>query len=215
MNFPNRTFFNKRIPKKQFYEHLSVSSTIKKLFTEQISVIYWQNKLSADLINLSEGTKVSEIEIFRIVLNQNNIDESILKIIDKGIPYHIIFILEYSNQIKLCTAYKEVSVSGVCNLVSKYYYTEWSPEKSTILTIKGLTLDTVYEGFVRQIAGSEIQSIKGNMKDDIIQSEAMQKLQKQIAKLEKQAWAEKQPKKKLELVQKIKALKEKLNNELE
>lgn len=210
MNFPNRTFLNKRIPKKQFYDHLSVSSAIKKLFTEQISVICWQNKLSADSINISEGMKVSEIEIFRIVLNQNKIDESILKLIDKGIPYHIIFILEYSNQIKLCTAYKEVSVSGVCNLVSKYYYTEWSPEESTILTIKGLTLDSVYEDFVRQIAGSEIQAIKGNIKDDIIQSEARQKLEKEIASLEKKARAEKQPKKKFELAEKVKKLKKEL-----
>lgn len=210
MNFPNRTVFNKKIPKKQFYDHLSISSATKNLFTEQISAIYWQNKLSADLINLSEGTKVSEIEIFRIVLNQNKIDESFLKLIDKGIPYHIIFILEYSKQIKLCGAYKEVGASGVCNFVSKHYYTEWSSEENTILTIKGLTLDNVYEGFIRQIAGSELQKITENIKDDITQSEARQKLEKEIARLEKKARAEKQPKKKFELVSQLKQLKQKI-----
>lgn len=51
----------------------------------------------------------------------------------------------------------------------------------------------------------------GNTLDEqIAADERRQKIEKEIAKLEKQAWAEKQPKKKFELVQQIKKLKEKL-----
>ena len=51
----------------------------------------------------------------------------------------------------------------------------------------------------------------GNTLDEqIVIDERRQKIEKEIAKLEKQARAEKQPKKKFELVQQIKKLKEKL-----
>lgn len=46
--------------------------------------------------------------------------------------------------------------------------------------------------------------------EQIAADERRQKIEKEIAKLEKQAPAEKQPKKKFELVQRIKKLKEKL-----
>ena len=57
----------------------------------------------------------------------------------------------------------------------------------------------------------ESQSVSNKIKDDIrFISEKLKANREQIAKLEKQARAEKQPKKKFELVQQIKRLKEEL-----
>lgn len=57
-----------------------------------------------------------------------------------------------------------------------------------------------------QIGGITID--QGNTLDEqIAADEYRQKIEKEIAKLEKQARAEKQPKKKFELVQRVKALK--------
>ena len=67
MNFPNSTQFNRKLPKQRFYENLSVSAPLKKMFVEQIKAVYWQNKLSADTINLTAGEKVTEIEIMNSV----------------------------------------------------------------------------------------------------------------------------------------------------
>ena len=52
-----------------------------------------------------------------------------------------------------------------------------------------------------------------SLDENIALHEQQEKLQKQIAKLEKQARAEKQPKRKFELVQKIKLLNEELKME--
>ena len=207
MNFSISTQINKKIPKQRFYDNLSVSESIKKLFVEQIKSIYWQNKISNQTININIGKNVLEIEVFRIVLNQAEIDEALLKFIDKGIPYHIIFILEFDQKIKLCTAYKEISQSGSCNIISKYFYTEWDDEKNIQLEIIGLSLDAVYEGFVRQIAKDKIENKSRDIKIDIEISQKIEKLNKEIEKLEKQARAEKQPKRKFELVQKMNKLK--------
>lgn len=57
----------------------------------------------------------------------------------------------------------------------------------------------------------EVSIAGGNTLDEqIAADERRQKIEKEIAKLEKQARAEKQPKKKFELVQRIKKLKSEL-----
>ena len=72
-----------------------------------------------------------------------------------------------------------------------------------------MNLDKVWENIVVDIGGVSIAD--GNTLDEqIAADERRQKIEKEITKLEKQARAEKQPKKKFELVQQIK----KLNTEM-
>ena len=87
--------------------------------------------------------------------------------------------------------------------------TDWKPTESCIIELRGLNLDKVWENIVVDIGGVSIAD--GNTLDEqIAADERRQKIEKEIAKLEKQARAEKQPKKKFELVQQIKRLKEEL-----
>ena len=69
MKFPDSTYFNRKLPKQRFYENLTISAATKKSFVDQIKSIYWENKISADTINIAAENKVTEIEIFRINLN--------------------------------------------------------------------------------------------------------------------------------------------------
>ena len=87
--------------------------------------------------------------------------------------------------------------------------TDWKPTESCTIELRGLNLDKVWENIVVDIGGVSIAD--GNTLDEqIAADERRQKIEKEIAKLEKQARAEKQPKKKFELVQRIKNLKEQL-----
>ena len=73
-----------------------------------------------------------------------------------------------------------------------------------------MNLDKVWENIVVDIGGVSIAD--GNPLDEqIAADERRQKIEKEIAKLEKQARAEKQPKKKFELVQQIKMLERRIN----
>ena len=66
-------------------------------------------------------------------------------------------------------------------------------------------MDAVWENVIFQVGN--IQPQTGNTLDQQIAiDEQRAKLEKEIARLEKLAWAEKQPKKKFELVQKISVL---------
>ena len=86
IGLPKTTEFNKRIPKQTFYENLDVSSMVKKFFVDQIRVIYWKNKIAPSTTNLAAGTYVTELQIFEIRLSGNELDESVLELIDKKIP---------------------------------------------------------------------------------------------------------------------------------
>ena len=112
LGLPQSTEFNKRIPKQKFYENLTVSPAIKKAFAEQIKIIYWRNKIATTTVNLSAGEQVTEIEVFEIRLNEPEVDENILRQIDREIPYHILFLLAYNDKYRVAIGYKEAVSSG-------------------------------------------------------------------------------------------------------
>ncbi len=204
IDLPRSTVFDKRIPKQKFYEKCEISAPLKRSFVEEIKEIRWTNKISPDTMNIGAGERVLEIEVFRITLASDALDEAVLRLIDKAIPYHTLFILSCDGKNQAWISYKEESESGALK-VNRFFHTAWRPEEERPLKVDGLTMDAVYESLVRQIAGDEI-SRGETLKDDIAQSEARQKLEKEIARLEKQARAEKQPKKKFELVERIREL---------
>lgn len=93
LGLPRSTEFNKCIPKQKFYEHLAGTAALKRIFAEQIKTVYWRNKIAVTTMNIAAGTEVTEIEVFEIRLNQPQIDENVLRQIDKVIPYPILFLL--------------------------------------------------------------------------------------------------------------------------
>ena len=82
---------------------------------------------------------------------------------------------------------------------------EWQPAESQTLRLQGLNMDAVWESVVTQIEYIEVES-GHTLNEQIALDDRRAKLQKEIAKLEKLARAEKQPKKKFELAQRIRTL---------
>ena len=212
LGLPKTTEFNKRIPKQKFYENLTVTPVLKRVFIDQIRVIFWRNKIAATTMNLAAGEVVTEIEVFEVKLNSPQLDSSVLKQIDKEIPYHIIFLLEYDGKYQAWTAYKEEAGSG--NSVFKvgtYYHTEWLPEAGLPLKIDGLDIDKVYENFVREIAGDALQTDREeSLKDSVERDERKQQLQKQIDSLQAKVRKEKQLNKQVQLNAELKKLRKEL-----
>ena len=197
LGLPSTTEYNKRIPKQKFYDNLVGSTALKRVFVEQINSIFWTNKIAASTSNYSTGKYVIEIEVLKINLNQKSFDENALRQINKSIPYNNLFILEYEGYCKLAIYH------------TKFFQTEWLPIEEISIQLHGLDLDTVWENLVTQIGGFTIE--QGNTLDVQIEvNEKRQKIEKEIARLEKQAWAEKQPKKKFEIAGKVKKLKQEL-----
>lgn len=158
LGLPKSTKFNKRIPKQKFYENITVTPALKKFFTTQVKVIFWRNKIATSTVNLIAGAAVKELEVFEIRLNQRVLDENVLRQIDKEIPYHILFLLEYEGKYKAAIGYKEAASGSNAFKVNRYFYTDWLPIEELPIKLEGLGIDAVYENFVRQIAGEQLQS---------------------------------------------------------
>ena len=212
LGLPQSTEFNKRIPKQKFYEHITVSSALKKSFVDQIRMIYWRNKVAATTVNLAPGTIVDEVEVFEIKLNSASLDEAVLRQIDREISYHIIFLLEYEGKLQAWTAYKEKTpTANAVFKVGKYYHTEWMTEAELPIRIDGLNLDAVYENFVRQIAGDALKADSGeSLKASVERDEKKKQLEKQIAVLENKMRREKQLNRQMEMNVELKKLRKEL-----
>ncbi len=209
LGLPVSTEFNKRIPKQKFYENIAVTPAMKKAFVEQIKIIYWRNKIAATTLNLAAGEQVTEIEVFEMRLSAPELDESVLRQIDREIPYHILFLLEYEGKYRAVIGYKEAATGKTAFKVDRYYSTDWLDEDDLPVHLDGLSLDAVYENFVRQIAGEVLADKNGTtLKESVEQQKQREQIEKQIATLEAKIRKEKQPKKKFELVQKLSAMKD-------
>ena len=212
INLPKSTEFNKRIPKQKFYEKLNVTPALKRSFIDQIKTVIWRNKIAESTINIAPGKTVTEIEIFEIQLNSSELDTDVLKLIDKEIPYHIVFILSFDGKYQAWTAYKEEAASGNSAFkVDTYYHTEWLEEEKLPLKADGLDIDRVYENFVRQIAGDALKNVNDeSLKESVEREKKREQLKKQIAVLEAKMRKEKQFNKQVEMNGQLKRLKKEL-----
>ena len=214
LDLPKETEINSRIPKQKFYENLSVKPAVKRMFVEQIKAIVWRNKIAPATMNLAAGEEVTEIEVFELKLTVPELDEAVLRQIDRQIPYHILFLLEFEDKYQAWTAYKEPAESGNNAFkVGPYYHTGWLSEQALPLSVDGLDTDAVYEGFVRQIRSNSecgIRDSELSLRELVERDERRKQLQKQIAILQNKVRNEKQLNKQVQLNAELKRLKREL-----
>ena len=203
--FPASTEFGKRIPKQKFYENIDISPEQKRMFIKQIHSICWQCKLAATTLNLAAGSTVTEVEVFGLELNAPELDETLLRLIDKAIPYHILYILTYDSRAQAWIGYKDTSGGSAA---IRYYHTDWIPEDELQFRVDGLNMDAVYENLVRQIAGDELQADAGeSLQASVARDERRRQLEKQIAALENKMRKEKQLNRRMEINAELKKMK--------
>lgn len=209
IGLPKSTEFNKRIPKQKFYENMDISPVLKRVFVEQVRVIYWKNKIAQATTNLDAGNDVTELEVFEVRLTSPVLDDSLLRQIDREIPYHILFLLEYQGKYQAWIGYKEAAASGnKAFKVNGYYHTEWFLESELPIKMEGLNVDAVYENFVRQIAGDKLKTkaTGESLKESVTRDEQKQALQKRIATLQAKIRKEKQLNKQMQMNTELKKL---------
>lgn len=102
---------------------------------------------------------------------------------------------------------EEIQLAVFCE---RMFTTAWISEAQVQLELQGLTFDEVWENIIKKIEGGEWDS-NLSLSENIELKEKKEKLQKEIAKLEKLARKEIQPKKKFELVSQKRNLEDELN----
>lgn len=200
IDLPKCCLVNRFIPKKTFYEKIAISSNIKDEFVNEVEKIIWLYKLSEDTLGISKTEVVEEIQVFEIYLKEKKIPKNVIKIISKAIPYKILFVIKYNDNI--CYGIK----------VDDLYFSDWN--EKIIFELNSLNLEIVYENMVKSIMKeSETEKEFENLIQDRKKEE---ELTKKIETIKNKISKEKQFNRKVELNQELRKLEkemEKLNNE--
>ena len=194
LGLPKTTELSKQLPKNAIYAKFQMNTAEKAKIDADISRIIIVNEVSAEKVHIPAGEQVKSFFVLLVALKKKDFDDKTIITISKLIPQNMLLVLECGDEAKLATYH------------TKLMQTEWKRKEELSIDLKGLNLDAVWENIIIQIGGITVN--QGNTLDEqIAADEYRQKIEKEIAKLEKQARAEKQPKKKFELVQRVKALK--------
>lgn len=125
-NLPARTLVNKIVPKNAFDG--TATTKQKKLLSDLIERIVWQNKLGAETINLV-GVVVKEIQVFNVALRKKDKIPELLTLIDKVIPYPILFVVSFQDEYYLNLSVKHPNPADQNQSVIDWVFTtEWLKE---------------------------------------------------------------------------------------
>ena len=199
LGLPASTEIHKLITRKRVYEHFGadMSAERRKRFEADIARMVLTNEVSPVSINLPAGEQVQSFFVLQVTLKEKEFDAQNIALLARLFGQRLVMMLEYEGWQRLAL------------WQGRLYMTEWADAGAWTLPLTGLNLDQAWEHIVAQIAGIDREPGR-NLDEQLAQAAQLEKLQKEIARLEKQARAERQPKKKFELVQKIKAKQKKM-----
>lgn len=194
LGLPASTEIHKLITRKRVYEHFEadMNAERRKRFEADIARMVLTNEVSPVSINLPAGEQVQSFFVLQVTLKGKEFDAQNIALLARLFGQRLVMMLEYEGRQRLAL------------WQGRLYLTEWADAGAWTLPLTGLNLDQAWEHIVAQIAGIDREPGR-DLDEQLAQAAQREKLQKEIARLEKQARAERQPKKKFELVQKIKA----------
>ena len=198
LGLPKSTEMSKQLPKKAIYAKFQMNTAAKEKINADISRITIVNEITPNKVNIPAGDEVKSFFVLLVTLKRKEFEEKTIATLSKQIPQNVLFVLDYGDESKLAIYH------------SKLMQTGWKPTTEQKIALKGLNLDKVWENLIRSLECG-VWNEELSLDENLALHEQQEKLQKQITKLEKQARAEKQPKKKFELVQQIKMLERRIN----
>lgn len=208
--WPQSSIVGTRIPKERFYAKGTVLATTKEKFVSEVSRITWSHKLSGDTINIPGIDDLLEIDVFQIDTKDGEVSDSVLAAIDKSIPRPLIFEVTRpkaelgsgNGLIRMVAAHKQPGAKSP--KLSSYYSTNWLPatHERAILP-HTINLQVLYAELLEPLIPAEVRP--GDKISDVAERlEDIQRLDKEIATLERKLRNEPQLNRKVELRRELK-----------
>ena len=192
---PKSTEVKKPLPKANIYQKYQFSAAQRLLIDTSIARLDFVNAIiSTTLPAVAEGTDVKGIFVVDVELKRSDFDNKAISIIAKAIPQRIIFALRYADKVRFAAYHTKVFIS------------EWQQVNDACVPLSGLNFDMVWSNLISSI-GNFVVEQENSLTEQIKIDEDKQKLQQQIANLERQMNATKQPRRKRELFENIKLTK--------
>ena len=192
---PKSTEVRKPLPKANIYQKYQFSAAQRLLIDTSVARLDFVNAIiSTTLPAVAEGTEVKGIFVVDVELKRSDFDSKAIILVAKAIPQRIIFSLRYADKVRFAAYH------------TKFFISEWLQVNDASLPLTGLNFDMVWSNLISSI-GNFVVEQENSLTEQIKIDEEKQKLQQQIANLERQMNASKQPRRKRELYNEIKRLK--------
>ena len=195
---PHTTEIRKQLPKKAIYAKFELKPAQRDGFDADVSRIDIVAVVSPTTVPaIAAGENIKEFYVLEVQLKKRNYDEKNIATLSKLIPQNILFALQYEDQAQLAIYHTKLIKSA------------WKSTHDTEIRLSGLNLDTVWENIIKDIGEIQVRDGKA-LTEQIADDERLAKLKKQIEELERKCRAEKQPRKRLELYERLIILKKQL-----
>lgn len=198
-DLPKTSEIRKPLHKKLIYEKYAAEllENKKDKFDADISRMIITNEISEVSVNIKATEEISAIFVLQVELKRKEYDDKNIIMISKLFGQKLLIILHYENKYQLAI------------YETRLLKSDWKNEEEISLKLNGLDLGRVWDNFVTQVSGINVQA--GNTLVEQINVEAeKEKLRKQIADLEIKARKEVQAKKKFEIAQRVKLCQKRL-----
>ncbi|MGX6396589.1 DUF4391 domain-containing protein [Rothia kristinae] len=213
--WPEPAKFGRRVPKEKLYEHGTVSTAVREKFTKEVKRITWAYKLAEATINLPGTPTVPEVQVFVIDAKTKDVSESVLGVIDKAVPFPIIF--EITRQcgeqpeVRMVAAHKQLGTGTP--KIGAYYSTGWQTadtERQAMPTT--ITLPTLYTALLQPL--TPITMRPGEAVAEVADRLAtVCRLKREVARLERKIRTEPQLNRKVELRRTLKTKQQELEEQ--
>ena len=199
LGLPLSTEINKPLSKTVVFAKFALTAKQREHFDADISRMTLVNVVSPHTVPvLAEGSEVKFFYVLSVQLKRKDYDTKNITMLARLIPQHLLFALQYEDEMQLAIFQEKL-------FVSPWHNTANLP----VLSLNGLNLDRAWENIVTTVGSFSIQG-ENTLKEQIKQDEAKAKLCRQIELLEKRCRLEKQPRRKAELFEELKKLKNRI-----
>lgn len=211
--YPKKAEFDRVLPKSKIYSYAKPSRSVRERFVDEIDQIVWKYKLAPETINLPARPGVPEIQVFTVSLRMGELSESILRTIDRAIPFPILFELSHGDKTQSVIAYKRPSDADSAKwVVDAYFETPWLPAGTVRETLPvALDLAGLYEQLLRRHMTIPVRSGE-SLKAHVERIHTIRSKQSECCKLEAKIQQEQQFNRKVELNHQLRSLKNEINS---
>ena len=195
---PQTTEIRKQLPKKAIYAKFELKPAQRDGFDADVSRIDIVAVISPTTVPaFASGENIKEFYVLDVQLKKKDYDEKNIAMLSKLIPQNILFALQYEGETQLAIYH------------TKLIKSDWKSTTDTDIRLSGLNLDTVWENIIKDIGEIHVQEGK-TLTEQIQEDERLRVLKRQIEELERKCRTEKQPRRRLELYEKLTSLKKQL-----
>lgn len=208
LGLPASTEIHKQLPKTVLANKFNLKPDERRLLDANVSRLELVNQISPQTIPaLAAGTEVKGIYVLKVALKVCDYDERMARLILRLIPQKVVLCLVFEEEAQLAVLHEKLLVSSWRSVAT------WGD--ATSLKLEGVDLDAVWLGFKRQIADivfeDGVEVTESTLSRALKTAGEIEKLEKQITRLENAMYAEKQPRRKFVLHREIQNLRSTLS----